>query len=104
MVPKRFGGCQTSVRTYVDVMGELGRGCGSTAWVASLINVCAWLAALFPERAQRDIWESDSDAWVAGSLAPNGRRFPSTAAGASPGDGPGPRGRCMPSGGHAAST
>jgi len=72
MVPKRFGGCQTSVRTYVDVMSELGRGCGSTAWVASLINVCAWLAALFPERAQRDIWESDPDAWVAGSLAPNG--------------------------------
>ena len=53
MVPKRFGGYQTSVRTYVDVMSELGRGCGSTAWVASLINVCAWLAALFPERAQR---------------------------------------------------
>ena len=76
MVPKRFGGYQTSVRTYIDVMSELGRGCGSTAWVASLINVCAWLAALFPERAQRDIWESDPDAWVAGSLAPNGTAVP----------------------------
>src|SRR6187399_1088600 len=76
MVPKRFGGYQTSVRTYIDVMSELGRGCGSTAWVASLINVCAWLAALFPERAQRDIWEPDPDAWVAGSLAPNGAAVP----------------------------
>ena len=76
MVPKRVGGYQTSVRTYVDVISELGRGCGSTAWVASLINVCAWLAALFPERAQRDIWESDPDAWVAGSLAPNGAAVP----------------------------
>ena len=45
MVPTRFGGYQTSVRTYIDVMSELGRGCGSTAWVASLVNVCAWLAA-----------------------------------------------------------
>ena len=50
MVPARFGGYQTSIRTYIEVMAEVGRGCGSTAWVASLINVCAWLAALFPEQ------------------------------------------------------
>ena len=60
MVPARFGGYQTSVRTYIDVMAEVGRGCGSTSWVASLINVCAWLASLFPERAQADIWGNES--------------------------------------------
>jgi alkylation response protein AidB-like acyl-CoA dehydrogenase len=76
MVPTRLGGFQTSVRTYIDVMSELGRGCGSTAWVASLVNVCAWLAALFPEQAQRDIWGSNPDAWIAGSLAPNGLATP----------------------------
>src|SRR5262245_37520560 len=48
MVPKRFGGFETNVRTYMTVMAELGRGCGSTAWTASLVNVCAWLAGLFP--------------------------------------------------------
>jgi 3-hydroxy-9,10-secoandrosta-1,3,5(10)-triene-9,17-dione monooxygenase len=72
MVPKRFGGYETSMRTYIDVMAELGRGCGATAWVASLLNVCAWLAALFPEQAQRDVWGAGADNWVAGSLAPNG--------------------------------
>jgi alkylation response protein AidB-like acyl-CoA dehydrogenase len=72
MVPARFGGYQTSIRTYVDVLAEVGRGCGSTSWVASLINVCAWLAGLFPERAQADIWGSNPEAWIAGSLAPNG--------------------------------
>jgi len=76
MVPKRFGGYQTSVRTYIEVMVELGQGCGSTAWVASLINVCAWLAALFPERAQKDVWGPNPDAWIAGSLAPNGIALP----------------------------
>ena len=76
MVPARFGGHQTSIRTYVDVMAEVGRGCGSTAWVASLINVCAWLAALFPEQAQADVWGSNRDAWIAGSLAPNGAAVP----------------------------
>jgi alkylation response protein AidB-like acyl-CoA dehydrogenase len=72
MVPARFGGYQTSIRTYIDVMTEVGRGCGSTAWVASLVNVCAWLAGLFPERAQADVWQANPDAWIAGSLAPNG--------------------------------
>jgi 3-hydroxy-9,10-secoandrosta-1,3,5(10)-triene-9,17-dione monooxygenase len=76
MVPARFGGHQTSVRTYIDVMAELGRGCGSTSWVACLINVCAWLASLFPERAQADIWGANPDAWIAGSLAPNGETVP----------------------------
>ena len=77
MIPARFGGYQTSIRTYVEVMAEIGRGCGSTAWVASLVNVCEWLAALFPERAQQDVWGADRNAWIAGSLAPNGVAVPS---------------------------
>jgi alkylation response protein AidB-like acyl-CoA dehydrogenase len=72
MVPRRFGGYETDVRTYIGVMAELGRGCGSTAWTASLLNVCAWLAGLFPERAQRDVWGPSNETWVAGSLAPRG--------------------------------
>ena len=76
MVPKRFGGLETDIHTYIAVMAELGRGCGATAWVASLINVCAWLAGLFPDRAQRDIWGPDPEAWIAGSLAPHGEATP----------------------------
>jgi len=72
MVPRRLGGYETDIRTYITVMAELGRGCGSTAWTASLLNVCAWLAALFPERAQQDVWGSNPEAWIAGSLAPKG--------------------------------
>ena len=74
--PRRFGGYETSVRTYLEVVSEVGRGCGSTAWVASLINVCAWLASLFPERAQRDVWSTNPDAWIAGSLNPIGSTTP----------------------------
>ena len=76
MVPRRFGGLETSIRTYIEVTAEIGRGCGSSAWVSSLINVCAWLAGLFPERAQQDVWGPDRDAWIAGSLAPHGTAVP----------------------------
>ena len=76
MVPKRFGGYQTSIRTYIEVMAEIGQGCGSAAWVASLVNICEWLAALFPERAQQEVWGPDPDAWIAGSLAPSGTAAP----------------------------
>jgi 3-hydroxy-9,10-secoandrosta-1,3,5(10)-triene-9,17-dione monooxygenase len=76
MVPRRFGGLETSIRTYIEVTAEIGRGCGSSAWVSSLINVCAWLAALFPERAQQEVWGPDPDAWIAGSLAPHGEAVP----------------------------
>jgi 3-hydroxy-9,10-secoandrosta-1,3,5(10)-triene-9,17-dione monooxygenase len=72
MVPKRFGGYETDIRTYLTVMAELGRGCGSTAWTASLYNICAWLAGLFPDQAQCEIWDSSAESWIAGSLAPRG--------------------------------
>lgn len=76
MVPARLGGYQTDLHTYIAAMAELGRGCGATSWVASLVNVCAWLAGLFPERAQQDIWGANRDAWIAGSLAPHGTATP----------------------------
>jgi len=72
MVPRRHGGYETSFRTMLAVMAELGKGCGSTAWAMSLINVCAWLVGLYAEGAQADVWGAGPDAWVAGSLAPNG--------------------------------
>jgi len=72
MVPRRLGGYETDIRTYIATMAELGRGCGSTAWTASLINICAWLASLFPDRAQQEVWGPTAETWIAGSLAPRG--------------------------------
>jgi alkylation response protein AidB-like acyl-CoA dehydrogenase len=72
MVPRRLGGYETDIYTYIAVMAEIGRGCGSTAWTVSLLNVCAWLAGLFPERAQLDVWGANPEAFIAGSLAPRG--------------------------------
>ena len=56
MVPKRFGGFETDIRTALEVSREVAMGCGSTAWVTALMNVCSWFTSLGNEQLQRDIW------------------------------------------------
>ncbi|MFI5952847.1 acyl-CoA dehydrogenase family protein [Cryptosporangium sp. NPDC051539] len=70
--PARYGGRQTDFRTIIEVSRELGRACGSTAWVASLLNASAWFAGLFPVQAQDDIWGERPDARIAGVVTPSG--------------------------------
>jgi 3-hydroxy-9,10-secoandrosta-1,3,5(10)-triene-9,17-dione monooxygenase len=71
-VPRRFGGYEVPVGTKVAVSEAMGEnGCGSTAWVMTLINVCNWMASLLPEQGQTDIWGENPDAAVAGVLNPS---------------------------------
>ncbi|SFK36891.1 acyl-CoA dehydrogenase family protein [Geodermatophilus ruber] len=69
-VPKRYGGYETSMRTMLDVSAATGAADGGTAWVLTLTNVCAWLASLFPEKAQDEVFGADPDAKVSGVLTP----------------------------------
>jgi 3-hydroxy-9,10-secoandrosta-1,3,5(10)-triene-9,17-dione monooxygenase len=69
--PRRFGGSEHNLRTFVEAVAELGRGCGSTAWVASLQNGTAFLAGLFSDRCQQDVWEMNPYAQFCGVLTNN---------------------------------
>lgn len=69
-MPKRFGGHQADITTFLRVGEQLARGDGSTAWVTTLMNVCGWTVGLFGDRAQRDVYEDNPDARVCGVLAP----------------------------------
>src|ERR1700744_5046704 len=68
--PRRYGGYETAMRTMLDVSAEVAEADGGTAWVVTLLNVCAWLTGLFPEQAQDDVFKADPDALVSGVLAP----------------------------------
>lgn len=70
MLPQRFGGLESDFTTFLRVTSELARGDGSTAWVSTLVNVCAWLSGLFPEQAQRDIYDENPEARICGVIAP----------------------------------
>ena len=72
------------MRTMLDVSAAVAEADGGTAWVVTLLNVCAWLTGLFPEQAQDEVFRADPDALVSGVLAPTARRSGSTAAGGSP--------------------
>lgn len=70
-VPKRLGGHEADFTTFLKVSSTLGQACGSTAWVTTLTNVSGWLVGLFPDQAQRDVYQSNPEARVCGVLAPS---------------------------------
>ncbi|HEY0812950.1 MAG TPA: acyl-CoA dehydrogenase family protein [Pseudonocardia sp.] len=72
MQPARYGGLETDFRTLLEVSREVGRACGSTAWVTALLNANSWFVGLFPARAQDDVWADTPDARVAGVVTPMG--------------------------------
>src|SRR5580704_11472634 len=43
--PRRYGGLQLDVRTYMDAMVELGRGDASVSWATTLVNINNWFIA-----------------------------------------------------------
>jgi 3-hydroxy-9,10-secoandrosta-1,3,5(10)-triene-9,17-dione monooxygenase len=72
MQPARYGGLQTDFRTLLEVGREVGRACGSSAWLTSLLNANAWFVGLFPALAQDDVWADSPGARVAGVVTPSG--------------------------------
>jgi 3-hydroxy-9,10-secoandrosta-1,3,5(10)-triene-9,17-dione monooxygenase len=69
----RNGGYALGIRSHLDVMSALGRGCGSTAWVAGVVQAHSWLSSHFPEQGQDDVYGSNPDAVVSAVIGPRGK-------------------------------
>ncbi|GAA1566440.1 acyl-CoA dehydrogenase family protein [Actinomadura kijaniata] len=67
--PARYGGYECDTRTLVEVAAELGRGDGSASWVASVYWIPGWMACLFPDAVQDEVF-STPDVRVCGTLSP----------------------------------
>ena len=65
MTPRRFGGYQSDMRTFLDVATELGRGNCSAGWVAGVLNAGNFVASVFPAAARREVWGENPDARTA---------------------------------------
>lgn len=73
MMPRRHGGFEAGLDTYVDVAFEIARGCGSTGWVFAITCQYQMLVAMFPAEAQDDVWGQNPRAISAASFPPSGQ-------------------------------
>lgn len=55
-VPTKFGGIAANTREAHAVARAIGRGDGSFAWVAGILDSGAWVLSLMEEQAQEDVW------------------------------------------------
>ncbi|MEQ8486918.1 MAG: acyl-CoA dehydrogenase family protein [Pseudomonadales bacterium] len=75
-VPKRFGGWEFGMPTFMKIGMALGEGCVSTAWVTTFCIEHNWLLALFNRQAQEDIFGRQPYIIAPGTLAPKGKATP----------------------------
>jgi 3-hydroxy-9,10-secoandrosta-1,3,5(10)-triene-9,17-dione monooxygenase len=70
---RRYGGFEMSLRTHIDTVAEIARGCGSTAWCMGVIHAHSWLIGSFPQEAQAESYGANPDAIVCAVIAPRGK-------------------------------
>lgn len=72
MAPRRHGGQEASLEALIGAVIEMGKVCGSTAWLLCIYGIHNWLAGLFSEELQDELFGSASPLLFAGSWAPSG--------------------------------
>ena len=69
--PKQYGGFETNMRTYSDVIVEISKGCASTGWVLALCSIRELMVAeSFSEKAHKEIFGKGEDVVFAGVYEP----------------------------------
>jgi 3-hydroxy-9,10-secoandrosta-1,3,5(10)-triene-9,17-dione monooxygenase len=68
MQPKRYGGYELEFGLQCELGAELGRACGSAAWVASITSCHPWIVGMFPKEAQDEVWGESADTAISSSF------------------------------------
>lgn len=76
MAPPRFGGFGMPLGVLTECVGEIGRGCGSSAWCLCILGVHNWLAGLFEERAQEELFAGADHVLFAATFSGRGDAVP----------------------------
>ncbi len=72
LLPRALGGAEVDFSVFSAITRVLAMGCGSTAWVYAILAETAWIAALFPQKAQEEVWENRAALFCA-SVVPWGK-------------------------------
>jgi 3-hydroxy-9,10-secoandrosta-1,3,5(10)-triene-9,17-dione monooxygenase len=76
MAPRRFGGFEMPLGVLAECVSEIGRGCGSSAWCLCILGVHNWLAGLFEERAQAELFADADHVLFAATFSGRGDAVP----------------------------
>jgi len=71
--PARYDGLEADPIAFYRAVRLIASACGSTGWVSSVVGVHPWQLALFPPRAQADVWGADPATRMSSSYAPTGK-------------------------------
>lgn len=66
VVPERLGGLACNMRTFLDVLMELGRADGAAAWAVGLLGAGNWFASLFSPECQADVFTDNPGVAICG--------------------------------------
>ncbi len=73
MTPSLNGGHGASVRAQVHACAELARACPASSWVLMVCGAHNWISGSFSEQCRAEMYGSDQDLLIAGTLAGQGR-------------------------------
>lgn len=73
MQPAMYGGLERTHMDLARVIAELAKGCGSSAWVFSVLSAHSLSIASYPKEAQDEVWLTDPRAVASSAFAPTGQ-------------------------------
>lgn len=71
--PRRWGGYEMHPNVFFEVQKLIAHGCMSSGWVLGVVGGHPYEIALFPDQAQRDVWDADDSILVSSSYQPVGK-------------------------------
>ena len=71
-VPRRFGGLELDLQSFIDIGLVISRACTSTGWVATFYMEHNWMLAQFPLETQAEILGHKGFILAPASISPNG--------------------------------
>jgi len=72
VAPQSHNGLEMDIDVLLDAAREVGRGCGSTAWVLSLLGTHNWMGGLFPAETQQELFGDKGYLLAPATFAPSG--------------------------------
>ncbi|HVN89236.1 MAG TPA: acyl-CoA dehydrogenase family protein [Candidatus Binataceae bacterium] len=76
--PKRFGGYELAPRHHILACAKLAHGCTAAAWVLMVCGAHSYVVGRFAEECQKEVFGTDPDVLIAGTLAAQGTIKPTS--------------------------